>query len=223
MQRKTLSSLRKLLPLFVVVTFTFGATLPLGAHAEIGEPSVTPALNEKKSKVFDTFYIANNVSLSKFKKIHIEEISAEFDKDWLRDNRMEASKRYREKILKRYPSLFAEALKKATEKNTAFNLTDESGPDALSLSIKMDELKIYAPDGRNPSTKKLVKNAGKATLIVEMKNASGEVVGKVVDTRETRDRSPNEYEMTNSLLNERDFKWLMKIWARYVLEHVENN
>lgn len=216
-------TLFKNLVIFASLFSTIAAPISYAKQAPSIPDAAQHTLPKVKSKIFDEFYLASHVKLTDYKKVYIEEVSANFDKAWLRDNRFEADKRYLERVLERYPALFKEILENAIEKNNHLSLAREASEGTLTLSITLNDLEIYAPDSRNPSKKQLVKNAGRAELIADIKRASGNLLAQVKDKRETRDRQPNTVELTNALLNERDFKSLMKVWSRRLIEHIEKN
>jgi len=176
-----------------------------------------------KSGFFDEFALANNVSLSSYRKIFIEEPMVTFDNRWLKDHRTKVSGHYKKQIPQRYGHVMKEQLEKAITKQGQFTLVDEKSGDTLILRINITDLDIRGPDsGHNIKT--YVNEAGDATLIANIVNSNGKLLARFKDHRETRDRSiGNHLQRTSRVENQRDFRILMRNWSRKMVEHIAMN
>ncbi len=178
-----------------------------------------PKLVEKKSKFFDAFEVSSSAKLSSHTKIYILEPEIAFSKRWERDHHMSVSKRYKEKTKSRYSKIFKEVLMETFDKNKQLTVVDSKQAEALTLSANILELNIYAPDDE-PGKIGFVKYAGKAQLVANISDSDNNLLAKIEDTRETNQRPTMEPDRTSSLLNERDFKKLMRKWARNLEKHI---
>ncbi|MFL0801550.1 MAG: DUF3313 domain-containing protein [Agarilytica sp.] len=180
------------------------------------------ALTKTKSRFFDDFSVVTGVKLSSFKKVFIRDPLVSFDKDWIRDNRINISKRFQEKTITRYAALFKQQLRDVFEKDERYTVVDQKADGVLIVAANIADLDIYGPD-EDPLVKQYVYKAGEARLQVSLSDVSGKTLATIEDLRETREIGHLHPEKTSSLQNERDFKHLMKKWARKIAQHIANN
>lgn len=201
---------------FALPSFVFAKQAPEN------EISSNVALLHVKSTFFDEFLVAENAALSNFNKFYIEAPSASFDKRWLKDHRIDVSRRYRENTLKRYAKELEQQLSKAIEKREGYSVTTQKADDVLTIRANIVDLDINGPDS-NVFVKKYVHEAGDATFIVELIDPSGNVIARIKDHRETRESITGRLERTSRIENQRDFRLLMMRWSKEMLNHLAMN
>ncbi len=195
------------------------------AYAEAKPQNFTPDtenLTEKKSRFFDEFYIAQNASLSQYKKVLVLDSRVTFDKDWIKDNRLKVSSKYKDKTTTRYSKLFKEQLTKIFEEDTRFTVVNEKAKDVLVIAANINDLDIYGPDDK-PQIKQYVYRAGEGQLQASLKTHTGKTLATFEDRRESIDRGRQTPSRTNSILNERDFRLLMRKWSKQLAKHIASN
>lgn len=180
------------------------------------------ALSEKKSRFFDEFHIAQNAQLSGYQKVYVLDPLVAFDKDWIRDNRLQVSQNYQAKTAARYAVIFKQQLVKIFEKDERFTVVNEKSDDALIIAANINDLDIYGPDDR-PQIKQYVYRAGKGKLQVTLKTHQGKTLATFMDLRESRERGIGKPVRATSSLNEREFRVLMKKWSRQLAKHIASN
>ncbi len=210
------------------ISLLAASILILSAHSAIAEqkPQTNIAAHETltkvKSRFFDDYAIATDTQLSSYKKVFIRDPLVSFDKDWIRDNRINVSKRFQEKTTAKYAELFKQQLTSIFEKDERYTIVNQKADDALVLAANITDLNIYGPDD-DPLVKQYVYKAGEGRLQVSLSNAAGKTLATIEDLRETRDMGHMHPEKTNSMQNERDFKHLMKKWARQIAKHIADS
>ncbi len=176
-------------------------------------------LTEIKSRFFDHFSVAPDTKLSSYKKVFIRDPLISFDKNWIRDNRINISKKFQEKTISKYAALFKQQLIDVFEQDERYTVVNQKGSDALVVAANITDLDIYGPDD-DPQVKHYVYNAGEGRLQVSLSNAEGKTLATMEDLRETREIGHMQPEKTSSMQNERDFKHLMKKWSRQIAKHI---
>lgn len=114
-------------------------------------------------------------------RVVIEPVQVTFQRDWLarvNDSRGRVPS-LREDNARRLAADFAASLQQALDealRAQGFEVVPQSAPGALRLSARIDELYINAPDVPSSSvTRTFVRDAGRATLRAEGRDASGAV------------------------------------------------
>lgn len=182
----------------------------------------TKNLTEQKSSFFDEFFIAEHASLSQYTKILVLDSLVTFDKDWIKDNRLKVSSRYKDKTTARYSKLFKEQLTKIFVEDSRFTVVSEKAKDVLVIAANINNLNIYGPDDK-PQTKQYVYRAGEGRLQASLKTHVGRTLATFKDRRESIDRGRQTPTRTNALLNERDFRILMRKWSKQLAKHIASN
>ncbi len=210
------------------ISLLTAAILFLSTHATLAEqkPQTNVAdletLTKVKSRFFDNYAVATDTTLSSYKKVFIRDPLVSFDKDWVRDNRIDVSKRFQEKTTAKYAALFKQQLTNIFEKDERYTVVKQKADDVLILAANITDLNIYGPD-EDPRVKQYVYKAGEGRLQVSLSNAAGKTLATIEDLRETRDMGHMHPEKTSSMQNERDFKHLMKKWAHQLAKHIADS
>lgn len=213
-------NIRQLMPISIVLilasNFIYAETKPQNPITD------NENLIERKSRFFDEFFIKQSTQLSQYKKVLFLDSLVTFDKDWLKDNRMKVSSKYKDKTKARYSKLFKEQLTRTFEKDTRFTVVNEKAKDVLVIAANINDLDIYGPDDK-PQIKQYVYRAGEGQLQASLKTHSGETLATFEDRRESTDRGRQTPTRASSILNERDFRLLMKKWAKQLAKHIASN
>ncbi|WP_086931200.1 hypothetical protein [Agarilytica rhodophyticola] len=182
-------------------------------------------LNEVKSSFFDEFLLSEQVKLSGYTKVYIQQPSVEFDKRWLREHRTKVSRNYKKNITERYGKLLREQIQKAFEEQGNYTFVDQipTTDDVLIVSANISKLDIHGPD-YNGFVRQFVIRAGDATLDVTLSSKDGKSLAKFKDHRQTFERGfLLRPELTTRGLNQRDFRLLMAKWSKNMVEHIAMN
>lgn len=200
----------------VTAPFSFAESAP-----DVNISSSAP-LVEKKSRFFDKFEVSSTDKISEYNKVFIRDPHVAFDKYWKTDHHLSVSRDYQAKITKRYAKVFKETLTKVFNNDKRFVIVNQKSPDALIITANIEDLNIYGPDDK-PQIKHHVYHAGKGKLVANISNGKNQPLAKAVDLRETRDRGTLAPDRTDAMRNERDFKNLMKRWAKNLADHLANS
>ncbi len=200
------------------------AGLVCASAALATQPPQDPAienvnLTTVKVDFFDDFALNENTQLAAFSQVYISDPTVAFKKNWRRDHLTTTTSDFETKTAKRYAKLLKEQLTEVFSEDSRYSLVTSPAANTLTIEATIHDLDIYAPDSL-PSVKQYVLQAGKATLKVSLKDTNGKTLATVSDSRETREVDMHTPQKTNSLLNERDFRFLMKKWAKQLAELV---
>ncbi len=171
---------------------------------------------------FDSAALDKNAKLSEFKTLYIEMPSVMFSERWLKDRRnWDLTDSYKEQIKTRYSKVLKKSLAKALKK-THFTLVESAEGADLVLQSGLDSLKINAPD-HDILVKKYVARAGNATFKMTLvAPESGNILAKISDNRDTRERGFTHLKKTSKVQNQRDFRLLMERWSKHAAAFVSD-
>jgi hypothetical protein len=161
----------KLYALFILSIVTFvGAAF--AAPAPATGPEMRDGLVRVRSPNLDRFYVRPNASLAGYRKVMIDPVQVEFNKDWLRNMndpryvarlRDEDVRRISDETTANVVGIVADAFRAR-----GFEIATAAGPDVLRLSPRVTELYVNAPDVFPPGrTRAFAREAGEATLLLE--------------------------------------------------------
>lgn len=212
------TTLRKLRCLSRYLSATALVAGLVSAPAFAKQPPQDPVMQDAplttmKNGFFDDVAMRDNTKLATFTHVYISDPTVTFKKDWRRDHLTTTSSDFEAKTAKRYANLLKEQLTKVFTEDSRYSVVTLPETNTLTVEANIHDLDIYAPDSL-PPIKQYVLQAGKATLKVNLKDAEGNTLATVSDSRETREVDMHTPQKTNSLLNERDFRFLMKKWAK---------
>lgn len=177
----------KLRTLLIVSIVTFGGA----AFAAPGPGRAGPVMHEGlvpvQSSTLDRFYVRPDANLSGYRKILIDPVQVEFNKDWLRnvnDPRYVARigpndvKRIADETTGNVNAIIAD-----TFRARGYEIATAPGPGVLRLSPRVTELYVNATDIFPPGlTRAFARDAGEATLLLEARDsASGALLAVIAD------------------------------------------
>jgi hypothetical protein len=173
-----------------------------------------------------SLYANPDVDWSVYEKIHLEDATVAFRKNWLRDqNRGGDPFKVRssdmEKIKSGMAEMFHEVFTEELTQNGGYVLATEAGDDVLTIKPAIVDLDIAAPDTmRTGMNRQYTRSAGKMTLQMELKDSvTGDVLAKSSDYREAPDRGYMQW--TNSVTNQAEARRIMQQWAKSLREKLD--
>ncbi|MBN1472933.1 MAG: DUF3313 family protein [Syntrophaceae bacterium] len=189
----------------------------------------TDGLTVVESGRFTEKQIKHGVEWSAYTKYQITPVDVSFRKDWKRDYNREQrtlSARVTDKDMARIRETVAEIVydefNEVLQKKGGFTKVDEADENTLLFKPVVINLDVYAPDLQHSlaMTDTYVRQAGKATLILELHDAvSGEILARWVDTREDPDNG--YFEWANRITNIARAKLVVRGWANRLVEGLD--
>lgn len=216
--------------LFVVVLAALGATLAVASYAAAPPPA--EGLVAVRSWNLDELYLRPNADLASYRKIVIDPVQVAFRKDWNRDfvDPHASVRRLSQDDVRRIADDTASGLQNAiadTFRARGYEIVAAPGPGVLRLSPGVTELYVNAAEELQPggTTKSFTKDAGEATLVLEVRDAaSGTLLGRVVDRRtirETRGTQIGDLIRTGRVSNNFWFDETFRRWAAAFVRELE--
>jgi len=214
----------KYLALAFLVTGGLGALLPMAVSAD-EPPQEWDGLTRVKSKQLDHVYKLPGADFSGYKRVRLDPIEVEFDKNW-KPNESERSPSRRltnddlEKIKKALAEEFRKVFAEELTKN-GYQVVTEDDDDVLRVSAAIINLYINAPDKMSAGrSRTYTTSAGHATLVVELRDSvTGKLMARAVDSVQGRDTG--NFQITNSVTNMSAARTALSKWARVLREGMD--
>ncbi|RPI13495.1 MAG: DUF3313 domain-containing protein [Lysobacterales bacterium] len=183
-------------------------------------------LVQVKPKQMDAVFLLPGADFRTYTKVMLDPTEVAFKKDWMKDlNRQRSpgarvSQEDADKILSAARQNFDDIFREAFEK-AGYPVVTSPGPDVLRVRTGVMNLDVNAPDTQSAGmSRTYTANAGAATLVVEMRDStSGALLGRVLDSRETRETA--SMQRATSVSNLADFRALFGNWARISTKGLE--
>jgi hypothetical protein len=216
------------------VKHTALALLFIGAVATL-LPVVVPAdeppkewdgLARVKSKQLDHLYKLPEADFSGYKRVRLDPIEVEFDKNWKpNEHERSPSRRLTNEDIEKIKKALAEEFRKVfTEELTknGYPVVDENGDDVLRVSAAIANLYITAPEKMSAGrSRSYTTSAGHMTLIAELRDSvTGKLMARAVDS--VRGRDTGTFMMTNSVTNMSAARTALSQWARVLREGMDD-
>ena len=207
----------------VCAVFAFGAA----AYGKEDPPDNWDGLVRVKPKRMDFAYVAPGADFRTYTKVMLDPAEVAFKKNWRRDLnndtagiQNDVSEEQAQKILAAARDGLDQVFKETFAKND-IQVVTAPGEDVLRLSPGIANLDVVAPDTMSAGmSRTYVTESGQATLILEARDsASGALIGRVIDTRETRQAGMAQ--RATSVSNRADFRQLFQSWANIVVKGME--
>ena len=207
-----------------------GATALANAQARSGDVSTDrEGLVQVESTRFDAIYLLPGADFRGYTKIMLDPARVAFAESWMRDvnqgrdlsrrTTREDAEQIADEARTGIGGIFTDALKKM-----GYEVVAAPGADVLWLSPQVLDLYITAPAKltRSPDARVYTTDAGKATLVLQIRDSStGALLGRTVDHRTAGDRAnfqdPRSFRLrspTSTVSNRGDFEALFVTWAR---------
>jgi len=199
------------------------AVLPAMAADE--PPNEWDGLVRVKSKQIDHLYKLPEADFSGYKRVRLDPIEVEFDKNW-KPNESERSPSRRltnsdlEKIKKTLAEEFNKVFTEELTKN-GYPVVSEDGDDVLRVSAAIINLYITAPDKMSAGrSRTYTTNAGHMTLVAELRDSvTGKLMARAVDSVQARDTGT--FMITTSVTNLASARTALSKWARVLREGLD--
>jgi len=189
-------------------------------------PQEWDGLVRVSSKKLDHVYKLPAADFSGYKRVRLDPIEVEFDKNW-KPNASERSPSRRltdSDIVKIKEALAEEFRKVFTEELTrnGYPVVNEDGEDVLRVSAAIVNLYINAPEKMSAGrSRTYTTSAGYATLVAELRDSvTGKLMARAVDSVQGRDTG--SFQITNSVTNMSAARNALSKWARVLREALDD-
>lgn len=207
----------------LLVTGALAGALP--ATAADAPPAEWDGLVRVNSKQIDHLYKLPEADFSGYKRVRLDPIEVEFDKNW-KPNAAERSpsRRLDNSDLEKIKKTLAEEFRKVfTEEltNNGYPVVNEDGDDVLRVSAAIANLYITAPDKMSAGrSRTYTTNAGHMTLVAELRDSvTGKLMARAVDSVQARDTGT--FMITTSVSNLAGARTALGKWARVLREGLD--
>jgi hypothetical protein len=206
-----------------LVAGALAVILPVLAADE--PPKEWDGLVRVSSKQIDHLYKLPEADFSGYKRVRLDPIEVEFDKNWNpNSSERSTSRRLNNSDLEKIKKTLAEEFRKVfTEELTknGYPVVDQDGDDVLRVSAAIANLYITAPDkpaaGRSRT---YTTNAGHMTLVAELRDSvTGKLMARAVDSVQARDTGT--FMVTTSVTNMAGARTALSKWARVLREGLD--
>jgi hypothetical protein len=206
----------------VLVTSGFAASKK---SAELDELMSHDGLEKVKSKGLDLAYRRPGATLTGYNKVMLDPVEVAFHKDWdpqRTGSRMKLSSEDRENIRSGVSKLVYEEFVKQLQKDNAYPVVTQQGPDVLRVKASIINLYANAPDTMEPGrSRTYTVSAGEMTLVAELFDSeTGEVLARVIDRRESR--NTGMMQLSNSVVNASEARSVASSWARILRSRLDD-
>jgi len=172
----------------------------------------------------DELYLRPNAGLAGYRKVLIDPVQVAFRSDWNRDfaDPHAAPRKLSQEDVRRIADETGSGLQSAiagTFQARGYEIVAAPGPGVLRLSPSLADLYVNAAEElqQGGTTKSFTKDAGEATLILDVRDAAtGTLLGRVVDrrtVRETKGTQIRDVVRTSGVSNNFWFEETFRRWA----------
>jgi len=211
---KPLATLRAMLALCGTLVLTNAMAAP---DKRLEEAMSHDGLSKISVKGIGLAYARPGATLAGYTRVKIDPVEVAFDKNWdpkKPGSNFKLDATDRENIRTGVAKIVLEEFVRELQSKNAYPVVTESGPDVLRVKINIVNLYVNAPDVMTPGrTRTYTVSAGQMTLIAELFDSeSGQVLARVVDTREAR--NTGTMQLSNSVVNASEARDIASAWAR---------
>src|SRR5215469_1121146 len=189
-------------------------------------PKEWDGLVRVNSKQLDHVYKLPEADFSGYKRVRLDPIEVEFDKNWKpNQNERSPSRRLTNDDLERIKKALAEEFRKVfTEElsKNGYTVVAESDDDVLRVSAAIVNLYITAPEKMSAGmSRTYTTSAGHMTLVAELRDSvTGKLMARAVDSVQGRDTG--NFMITNSVTNMSAARNGLIKWARILREGLDD-
>jgi len=209
--------------LALLATGIVAALLPAMAADE--PPKEWDGLVRVNSKQIDHLYKLPEANFSGYKRVRLDPIEVEFDKNWKpNESERSPSRRLTNSDLEKIKKTLAEEFRKVFTEELAKNgypVVDQDGDDVLRVSAAIANLYITAPEKMSAGrSRTYTTNAGHMTLVAELRDSvTGKLMARAVDSVQARDTGT--FMITTSVSNLASARTALSKWARVLREGMD--
>jgi hypothetical protein len=213
----------KHLTLALLAAGALAALLPSMAADQ--PPAEWDGLVRVNSKQIDHLYKLPEADFSGYKRVRLDPIEVEFDKNW-KPNASERSpsRRLNNDDIEKIKKTLAEEFRKVfTEQLTksGYPVVNEDGDDVLRVSAAIVNLYITAPEKMSAGrSRTYTTNTGHMTLVAELRDSvTGKLMARAVDSVQARDTGT--FMITTSVTNLASARTALNKWAGVLIEGLD--
>ena len=209
--------------LALLATGIVAALLPAMAADE--PPKEWDGLVRVNSKQIDHLYKLPEANFSGYKRVRLDPIEVEFDKNWKpNESERSPSRRLTNSDLEKIKKTLAEEFRKVFTEELAKNgypVVDQDDDDVLRVSAAIANLYITAPEKMSAGrSRTYTTNAGHMTLVAELRDSvTGKLMARAVDSVQARDTGT--FMITTSVSNLASARTALSKWARVLREGMD--
>ena len=186
--------------------------------SDLDEAMSHDGLSKISVKDLDLVFARPGATLAGYNKIKLEPISVAFSKNWdpkRTGSNIKLSNTERDSIKTKVATLVNEEFTKELQKKDGYPVTNEAGPDVLTVKISIVNLYVNAPDTLSAGrSRTYTVSAGEMTLFMELFDSeTGQVLVRVVDRREGRGAG-GMMTLSGSVQNAAEASDIASTWAR---------
>ncbi len=228
MARSVMSGARcsaKHLALALIMTGAVAVPLQMAVAAD-EPPREWDGLVRVSSKQLDHLYKLPAADFSGYKRVRLDPIEVEFDKNW-KPNASERSpsRRLNKDDIEKIKQALAEEFRKVfTEELTknGYQVVNEDDDDVLRVSAAIANLYITAPEKMSAGrSRTYTTSAGHMTLVGELRDSvTGKLMARAVDSVQGRDTG--SFQITSSVTNMSAARTALSKWARILREGLDD-
>jgi hypothetical protein len=203
----------------------------MAATAQAATPANYEGLVSVRSWNLDELYLRPNADLASYRKVVIDPVQVTFREDWNRDfvDPHAKTRRLLQDDVRRIADDTAFTMQSAVAeafKARGYEIAAAPGPGVLRLSPRVTDLYVNAAENlASGTTKSFTKDAGEATLVLEVRDAaSGTLLGRVVDrrtARESKGTQIRDVRRTSTVSNNFWFDDTFRQWAATCIKEFE--
>jgi|SRR5689334_7610344 len=220
----------KLSTFFTLSTMAFLAAAAAPSYA--ADAATGDGLVWVHSWNLDEFYLRPNTDLATYRSVMIDPVQVQFRKDWNRDfvDPHASIRRLSQDDVRRIADETAVGFQTALAdafKARGYTLVSSPGPGVLRLSPTMTNVYVNAVEDlyTGGTTKSFTKDAGEATLLLEVRDAgSGTLLSRVVDRRtaqETKGTQRGDLVRSPRVASNFWFEDLFRKWSTACVKELE--
>jgi len=197
----------------------------LPALAADQPPAEWDGLVRVNSKQIDHLYKLPEADFSGYKRVRLDPIEVEFDKNWKpNESERSPSRRLTNSDLEKIKKTLAEEFRKVFTEELAKNgypVVDQDDDDVLRVSAAIANLYITAPEKMSAGrSRTYTTNAGHMTLVAELRDSvTGKLMARAVDSVQARDTGT--FMITTSVSNLASARTALSKWARVLREGMD--
>lgn len=213
----------------IFILFLIGGNIAFAADEGDSKKGdmTTDGLTVVESTKYTEAQLNKNINWSEYTKYQITPVDVSFRKNWKRDqNRSKLtlsgriSDKDMEKMRKNMGDIVYEEFDSALREKGGLTKVDQADSNTLLFKPEIINLDVYAPDPQAGFSQSYIRQAGRATLFLEVHDAvSGEILARWVDTREDPDRG--YFEWATRIQNEARGRMIVKHWAQRLVEGLD--
>jgi hypothetical protein len=177
------------------------------------------------NKKLDNLYVRPNVTFPAYKRVSIDPVDVQFDKNWdpnsgTRGVSNRLSKDDIEKIRTGLSELFREEFSKRLTA-AGYPVVEESGEDVLRVEAALINLYVNAPEVQSSSvTRSYTMDAGRVTLVMQLSDSiTHQSLARVVDTQQGMDTGRLTW--TTSVSNSAEARRIVGLWATQLIKGLD--